>query len=120
MGIRAVERIDGAFELKPECEETLKGLMLQENFLTEVQAQKSWDCEVEFTGILFQPIPWTPAEHKGMPKDCEKYLASDNHVIVNVPPTFMFKALIFKPPRLAAIFRKMGAADPVDEPEKST
>jgi hypothetical protein len=56
----------------------------------------------------------------GFPQDCEKYLASDNHVIVNVPPTFMFKALIFKPPRLAAIFRKMGAADPVDEPEKST
>jgi len=85
-------------------------------FTVQVAAQKGWKEEVEYTGVLFQPIPWTRTERHGMPKACEKYLNdSENHVIVNVPPTFMFKAKIFKPSRLAAIFRKKGAPEPKDE-----
>eukprot|EP00240_Pyramimonas_obovata_P011591 CAMPEP_0118929562 /NCGR_PEP_ID=MMETSP1169-20130426/6523_1 /TAXON_ID=36882 /ORGANISM="Pyramimonas obovata, Strain CCMP722" /LENGTH=133 /DNA_ID=CAMNT_0006871777 /DNA_START=264 /DNA_END=666 /DNA_ORIENTATION=+ len=98
MSIKFVDKMDSSFELNPECEDALKQLMRQDNFLVEVAAQKGWKEEVEYTGVLFQPIPWTRTERHGMPKACEKYLNdSENHVIVNVPPTFMFKAKIFNP-----------------------
>eukprot|EP00976_Prorocentrum_cordatum_P110228 1195160-Prorocentrum_minimum.AAC.1 len=83
-----------------QCEDALKQLMLQDDFLAQVAAQKAWTDEVapcslfrvshpenseagggegmrynfallkqvEFTGILFQPIPWTREERHGMPK----------------------------------------------------
>eukprot|EP00238_Polyblepharides_amylifera_P011842 CAMPEP_0196590200 /NCGR_PEP_ID=MMETSP1081-20130531/65934_1 /TAXON_ID=36882 /ORGANISM="Pyramimonas amylifera, Strain CCMP720" /LENGTH=160 /DNA_ID=CAMNT_0041913237 /DNA_START=147 /DNA_END=629 /DNA_ORIENTATION=+ len=118
MGIKIVEQFDSSFELQPEAEEALVGFLKQEDFTTEVADQAQWSSEivVEFTGLIFQPVPWTPSETRGMPKEFEKYLNNkDNYAIINVPPTFMFKAKIFKPSRLCAIFKKSGAAEPVLE-----
>ena len=60
---------------------------------------------LQFTGMLFQPVPWTPATKKGMPAEYERYHADPDHHIINVPPNFMFQAKIFKPSRLCAIFK---------------
>ena len=42
-----------------------------------------------------------------MPKEFEIYHRSTDHLIINVPPNFMFQAKIFKPSRLCAIYRKL-------------
>jgi hypothetical protein len=50
-------------------------------------------------------VPWSQKTRKGMPEEYEKlYYSSPAHAIINVPPTFMFKAKIFKPSRLCAIY----------------
>ena len=60
---------------------------------------------LEYTGILFQPVPWSVQTKKGMPVEYEKYLEDPQYVFINVPPNYMFKAKIFKPSRLCAIFK---------------
>jgi hypothetical protein len=64
--------------------------------------------QVEFTGLLFQPVPYSQSTPKGMPAEFEQYYASTAHAIINVPPNFMFKAKVFKPSRLCAVYRKVG------------
>ena len=44
-----------------------------------------------FTGMLFQPVPWSMQTKKGMPADFEKYAADAEYVIINTPPNFMFQ-----------------------------
>ena len=50
--------------------------------------------EVTFTGMLFQPVPWSMQTKKGMPADFEKYAADAEYVIINTPPNFMFQVRI--------------------------
>jgi hypothetical protein len=57
-----------------------------------------------FTEMLFQPVPWSVHTKKGMPAEFEKFLDDSRYVFINVPPNFMFKAKIFKPSRLCAIY----------------
>lgn len=64
------------------------------------------EAECEFSGMLFQPVPWTPATKKGMPQEYEQYHSNPDYTIINVPPNFMFQAKIFNPSRLCAIFQK--------------
>jgi len=73
---------------------------------------------LEFSGILFQPVPWSPATTKGMPAEYEKFHADPDYSTINVPPNFLFKARIFKPSRLCAIYRKKGGGG--DKEVKST
>jgi hypothetical protein len=40
-----------------------------------------------------------------MPAEYEQYLDDPTYAIINVPPNFMFKAKIFKPSRLCAIYK---------------
>lgn len=47
---------------------------------------------MEWTGILFQPVPWSPATKRGMPAEYERYLDDPAYTVINVPPNFMFKA----------------------------
>ena len=47
-----------------------------------------------FTGMLFQPVPWSMQTKKGMPADFEKYAADAEYVIINTPPNFMFQVRI--------------------------
>jgi hypothetical protein len=62
---------------------------------------------VEWTGVLFQPVPWSPGTKKGMPQAIEEqYYGRDDFVFINVPPIFMFKCKVFQPPRLCAIYRR--------------
>ncbi len=104
MGIKIIENFDSSFSLDPEIKAALFELLRSEAFLQQVtQALK---CnQVEFTELLFQPVPYTTATPKGMPAEFEKFHNSADHAIVNVPPNFMFKAKVFKPSRLCAIYR---------------
>ena len=47
--------------------------------------------ELTFTGMLFQPVPWSLNTKKGMPADYESYAADSDYVIINTPPNFMFQ-----------------------------
>lgn len=104
--LKIVNSYDSSFVLDPEAKASLFELLTHESFLNQVAPQVS--CKtLEFTELLFQPVPYSTATPKGMPVEFEPYHKSDDYVIINVPPTFMFKAKIFNPSRLCAIYRKI-------------
>ena len=47
--------------------------------------------DLAFTGVLFQPVPWSIHTKKGMPVEYEKYASDSDYVIINTPPNFMFQ-----------------------------
>ena len=106
MGLKIIENFDGSFILEPEAKEILFGLLKKEKFLQQICEQIQGE-KVEFTELLFQPVPYSKETPKGMPPEFESYHNSDDYVIINVPQNFMFKAKIFKPSRLCAIYRKV-------------
>ncbi|MBW4638467.1 MAG: hypothetical protein KME05_09560 [Gloeocapsa sp. UFS-A4-WI-NPMV-4B04] len=105
MPLKIIDHFDSSFTLDPEAKEALFSLLKSEAFIKQITEQMQYACEV--TELLFQPVPYSVATPKGMPAEFEKYYESDAHAIVNVPPNFMFKAKIFKPSRLCAIYRKV-------------
>mgnify|MGYP001800622982 FL=1 len=105
MPLKIIQNFDSSFTLEPQAKATLFELLVNESFLQQV-SQQSKCKQVEFTELLFQPVPYSSTTPKGMPSEFEKYHESQDYEIVNVPPNFMFKAKIFKPSRLCAIYRK--------------
>ena len=106
MKIKVIENFDGSFNLEPEVQAILFDLLMGEKFLQQVAEQAK--CEtLTFTEILFQPVPYSPGTPKGMPAELEQYHQSPTHIIINVPPNFMFAAKIFQPSRLCAIYQKV-------------
>lgn len=105
MKLKVVDQYDNSFTLTPEARETLFTLLSSETFLQQICQQASCD-RLEFTELLFQPVPYTPTAPKGMPVEFEQYYNSPDHIIINVPPNFMFQAKVFQPSRLCAIYRK--------------
>ena len=105
MALKIIQSFDSNFTLEPQAKATLFELLTNESFLKQV-CQQSNCQQVEFTELLFQPVPYSSATPKGMPAEFEKYHESEEYVILNVPPNFMFKAKIFKPSRLCAIYKK--------------
>jgi hypothetical protein len=106
MPLKIVESFDASFTLEAQAKETLFKLLTGEVFLN--QLCQHLKCEkLEFTELLFQPVPYSLATPKGMPAEFEKYYESDEYAIINVPPNFMFNAKILKPSRLCAIYRKL-------------
>lgn len=108
MALKIIDNFDSSFSLEPYAKLVLFELLKNESFLSQISsaiADKLNGNRVEFTELLFQPVPYTTATPKGMPAEFEKYYNSDNHFIINVPPNFMFKAKISKPSRLCAIYR---------------
>ncbi|BDA69642.1 hypothetical protein CAL7716_038080 [Calothrix sp. PCC 7716] len=108
MPLKIIDNFDSSFSLEPDAKLVLFELLKNESFLSQISsaiADKLNGNRVEFTELLFQPVPYTTATPKGMPAEFEKYHNSDNHFIINVPPNFMFKAKISKPSRLCAIYR---------------
>jgi hypothetical protein len=104
--LKIVNNFDSSFVLDPEARDNVFSSLSNETFLTQIAEQAQ--CEkVEFTELLFQPVPYTTTTPKGMPAEFEQYHESDNYVIINVPPNFMFKAKIFQPSRLCAIYKKV-------------
>ena len=103
MPLKIIEHFDSSSTLAPEAQEALFSLLGGETFLDQLSGQI--EGKMEFTGLLFQPVPYTTATPKGMPAEFEKYHADDKYIIINVPPNFMFQAKIFKPSRLCAIYR---------------
>ena len=106
MALKIIDHFDSSFTLDPEAKENLFSLLKSEAFMKQLTEQMQ-SAKVEFTELLFQPVPYSTATPKGMPAEFEKYHESDDHIIINVPPNFMFKAKIFKPSRLCAIYRKV-------------
>jgi hypothetical protein len=106
MPFKIVQSFDSSFTLEPQAQETLFNLLTTESFLNQISQQLQ--CEkVEFTELLFQPVPYSLTTPKGMPAEFEQYHKSDDYAIINIPPNFMFNAKIFKPSRLCAIYRKI-------------
>ena len=103
MPLRIIEHFDSSFTLAPEAKATLFSLLTSEAFIQQICQQMQF--EIEFAELLFQPVPYSTATPKGMPAEFEKYYESDKYLIINVPPNFMFKAKIFKPSRLCAVYR---------------
>jgi hypothetical protein len=106
MPLKILENFDGSFTLDTEAKAALFSLLQSEAFLKQIAQQLQCD-RVEFTQLLFQPVPYSTATPKGMLAEFEKYHTSPDHAIVNVPANFMFKAKILKPSRLCAIYRKV-------------
>lgn len=104
MGLKIIESFDSNFTLEPDAKAELFTLLTAENFLKQVTEQLHCD-RAEFTELIFQPVPYSTATPKGMPAEFEKYRESQDYEIINVPRNFMFKAKIFKPSRLCAIYR---------------
>ncbi|NEO30320.1 MAG: hypothetical protein F6K36_07730 [Symploca sp. SIO3C6] len=104
--LKIIDNFDSSFVLTPEAQSELFSLLKNPTFLKQIATQATCQ-QVEFTELLFQPVPYTTTTPKGMPAEYEHYHNSDDYVIINVPPNFMFKAKIFKPSRLAAIYRKI-------------
>jgi hypothetical protein len=105
MALKIIEHFDSSFTLDPAAKLALFALLTSETMLQQV-AETAHVQQVEFTELLFQPVPYSNTTPKGMPPEFEKFHTSAEHVIINVPPNFMFKAKIFKPSRLCAIYRK--------------
>lgn len=105
----------GGFQLPKDQEEALSLFLSSPDFCRQVfvnsgkaTVDNKDTLTAAYTGMLFQPVPWSPSTRKGMPQDMEKYQDSDNHVIINIPPPIMFKANIYGaglPNRLCAIFK---------------
>lgn len=106
MRLKIVQQYSSSFTLDPAARETLFQLLTSSPFLQQVSQQAEFE-QVEFTELLFQPVPYTPAATKGMPVEYEPYHDSPDYIIINVPPNFMFKAKIFQPSRLCAIYRRV-------------
>lgn len=109
MRLKIIDRFDGNFRLEPDAKAALFELLTAEAFVQQV-AQATGLQQVEFTELLFQPVPYSSATPKGMPAEFEKFHASPEHAIINIPPNFMFKAKIFQPSRLCAVYRKVDEA----------
>ncbi|MEM7556980.1 MAG: hypothetical protein AAF378_23400 [Cyanobacteria bacterium P01_A01_bin.84] len=108
MPLKIIDNFDSSFLLEPDAKTALFEMLHNQSFLSQVASEiadhKKSD-RVEFTELLFQPVPYSTSTPKGMPAEFEKYHNSDNYFIINVPPNFMFKAKIFKPSRLCAIYK---------------
>lgn len=104
--LRIVDSFNGNFTLDPEAKETLFKLLTGDKFIAQIEAQSS-GTKLEFTELLFQPVPYSTQTPKGMPPEFEVYHNSPDYLIINVPPNFMFQAKIFNPSRLCAIYRQL-------------
>jgi len=107
MPLKIIQNFESSFTLEPQAQATLSKLLTNQSFLNQICQQLNWE-KVEFTELLFQPVPYSLTTPKGMPIEFEKYHESDEYTIINVPPNFMFNAKIFQPSRLCAIYRKLG------------
>lgn len=104
MPLKIVQNFDSSFTLEPQAQENLYKLLTNETFIQQISQQLK--CEkVEFTELLFQPVPYSLNTPKGMPKEFEKYHGVKEYAIINVPPNFMLNAKIFQPSRLCAIYK---------------
>lgn len=101
---------DGSFVLEESKKEHLFQLLDSDAF--QQQICQSAGCEqVTFLKLVFQPVPYSENTPHGMNSEFEPYFKSEEHIIVNVPPNFMFQAKISQPSRLCAIYQKKQMAN---------
>ena len=104
--LRIINNFDTSFSLEPESQRILFGLLESDSFLGQVAGQIEAQ-KVQFTGILFQPMPQVSAAPRNMSPEVEEYFTSSDYAIVNIPPAFLFKARISNPTKLCAIFHRL-------------
>ncbi|MGL5058407.1 MAG: hypothetical protein ACRC62_00395 [Microcoleus sp.] len=104
MGLKIIDSYDSSFVIEANAKAALFSLLSGEKFLQQIAEQLQCD-RVEFTELLFQPVPYSSETPKGMPAEFERYHNSSEFAIINIPPNFMFQAKVFKPSRLCAIYR---------------
>ena len=102
--LKIIENFDDSFTLDPDVKAALFELLNNPGFLEQI-AREAKASTVEFTELIFQPVPYSKNTPKGMPPLFEQYHDSSDYVIINVPPNFMFKAKVFSPSRLCAVYR---------------
>lgn len=102
--LKIIDHFDSRFTLDPNAKAVLFSLLQAESFLREITQQLHCQ-QVEFTELIFQPVPYSQGTPRGMPPEYEPYYESSDYAIINIPPNFMFKAKIFNPSRLCAIYR---------------
>ncbi|MGB5967099.1 MAG: hypothetical protein WA865_23130 [Spirulinaceae cyanobacterium] len=105
MKLRIIECFDSSFTIEPQSQKELFQLLKNKDFLQQISQEIDGQV-VEFTELLFQPVPYSKQTPKGMPSEFEKYHDSPDYAIINVPPNFMFKAKVYKPSRLCAVYRQ--------------
>jgi hypothetical protein len=64
MSLKIIENFDSSFILEPQSQETLFTLLTGEVFLSQVCQNLQWQ-KVEFTELLFQPVPYSLITPKG-------------------------------------------------------
>ncbi len=106
MAFKTIDNCYGKVELDPEAQELLFNLLRSQGFIGKISHQLDIKT-IEFTGLLFEPVPFSQIYPKGMPVELELYYHSEDYIIINVPPNFMFKANISQPSSLCAIYRKI-------------
>lgn len=89
--------------LPTEVDDTLRAYLSARQMLEKV-AKEARVSRVEYSGIIFEPKPYSEDMPRGVPSAVEPYLDSKQHLIVNVPPVVMFKAKCFKPAKLCAVY----------------
>lgn len=104
--LKIIDNFDSSFTLDPDIKTALFALLHSDSFLGQV-AQESAAQTVEFTELIFQPVPYSAHTPKGMPPLFEQYHDSPDYVMINVPPNFMFQAKVFSPSRLCAVYRRI-------------
>lgn len=60
----------GDFTLEEQQEQMLGEMLGSPSFCEQVRANAGFPegSTVTFTGMLFQPVPWSPSTRKGMPQ----------------------------------------------------
>jgi len=85
MGIKGVDSYDHSLDLSLEVEKALGEFMNHQGMKAEVNKNcRSSSCE--FTGLYFQPVPYSSSSPHGMPRELEKYYRDPDYGIVNIPP----------------------------------
>ncbi|CEM35912.1 unnamed protein product [Vitrella brassicaformis CCMP3155] len=108
--LRGLQQIDATLRLKEGVQEVLTDLLSQEKMTSEV-CQVTTAESAEFTGLLFEPQPYSISTRHGMPQEMEHYHFDPSYAIVTVPATIMFKAKCLSPSRLCAVFKVSGVKD---------
>ncbi|ERN40503.1 hypothetical protein KR51_00030500 [Rubidibacter lacunae KORDI 51-2] len=104
MPLKIVNKYDTNVTLTHDARNILFSLLSSTGFTKQV-CDRCQAVGVGFAGLVFPPVPYSEETPHGMPVEFEPYHFSDDYLIVNVPPKFMFQAKVFQPSRLCAIYR---------------
>ena len=76
-GLKIRDNYDSKLELSTESDKSLRDLLSSPTFQQQVSRETGQPAgtQVSFTGMLFQPVPWSPNTKLGMPQEFEKYKA---------------------------------------------
>jgi hypothetical protein len=106
MSLKILQDYDPSFTLSTESQDILFDLLSNGAFIEHISRQLQ-GIKLEFTDLIFKPVPYSQNTPKGMPRVFEPYYNSKQYIIINVPPNIMFQAKIFQPSRLCAIYRQL-------------